>query len=147
MIAGKVEVFNVVRDKLTKMRIASLKRGTIIIFVYDVDVKKTTILEQNIKLLKSYGFTTIYHVQSLQNFEDEIVHSTSLKNINDCFSTESSDEFKARFLAHKDILTKLKEIGFNDAKLWSIVNRYPPFCVYASQSSLDFVHMKNDKIK
>lgn len=77
--AGKVEVFNIIQSPLSRMRAAMLRRGTIVILVYDTDVLKTDILKRNVKILKESGASAIYHVQSLQNFEDEIVYATSLQ--------------------------------------------------------------------
>lgn len=137
---GKVEVFNVIRDRISKFRIAALKRNTIIVLVYDVDVRIVNIPDENIRLLKSAGFSYIHHIQSLDCFEDEIVYSSSLNDINDCFKTERVDGFKARFIEHKDILTKLKSIEFDPKKMWSRVNQKSPFALYSRQSSLDFIH-------
>lgn len=137
---GKVEVFNVIRDRISKFRIATLKRNTIIVLVYDVDVRRVNILDENIRLLKSAGFSYIHHIQSLDCFEDEILYSSSLNDINDCFKTERVDGFKARSIEHKDILTKLKSIGFNPKKMWSRANQRSPFAIYSRQTLLDFIH-------
>lgn len=87
-----------------------LQRGTIVILVYDTDVWKTDTLERNVKILKESGVSAIYHVQSLQNFEDEIVYATSLQDINDFFHTSRHGEFKSAFIAHKDIVAKLEKM-------------------------------------
>ena len=140
--AGKVEVFNIIQSPLSRMRAAMLKRGTIVILVYDTDVWKTDVLERNVKILKESGVSAIYHVQSLQNFEDEIVYATSLQEINDFFHTSRRGEFKSAFIAHKDIVAKLQKMDFDDQKIWSRVNEKEPFGEYSSQKSLDFIHGK-----
>lgn len=109
IVAGKVEVFNIIQSPLSRMRAAMLQRGTIVILVYDTDVWKTDTLERNVKILKESGVSAIYHVQSLQNFEDEIVYATSLQDINDFFHTSRHGEFKSAFIAHKDIVAKLEK--------------------------------------
>lgn len=119
-----------------------LKRGTIVILVYDTDVWKTDVLERNVQILKESGVSAIYHVQSLQNFEDEIVYATSLQEINDFFHTSRRGEFKSAFIAHKDIVAKLQKMDFDDQKIWSRVNEKEPFGEYSSQKSLDFIHGK-----
>ena len=63
LLAGKVEVFNFITEKLTSQRIAVLNPETIVILVYDIDVDKTDILEENIKKLNSFGFKRIHHIQ------------------------------------------------------------------------------------
>ena len=42
---GRVEVFNVIKDKITIPRIAQLKKESHIIFVYDTDISKTDVLK------------------------------------------------------------------------------------------------------
>lgn len=48
VLSGKVEVFNFINNKISNQRIAVLKRNTIIILVYDIDVEKTQVFEENI---------------------------------------------------------------------------------------------------
>jgi len=71
--SGKVTVFNFINKKLDYSRIRVLDRNTIIILVYDIDVNITKTLEYNLSLLKKFGFNKIYHIQSINNFEDELV--------------------------------------------------------------------------
>ena len=75
-----------------------LTPNTTIVLVYDIDVEYIHILEKNIMTLKKYGFKEIYHIQSIKNFEDELLYSSKLKNINDLFNTEGVKEFKLAFL-------------------------------------------------
>ncbi|SCI29950.1 Uncharacterised protein [uncultured Blautia sp.] len=49
---GKVEKFNVVSEELTKLRIMSLKMGTIVVLVFDTDAGNINTLKKNIKFLK-----------------------------------------------------------------------------------------------
>ena len=48
LLAGKVEVFNFVRDRFSELRIRTLKSKSIIILVYDIDVPMTSVLKHNI---------------------------------------------------------------------------------------------------
>ena len=142
LLAGKVEVFNIVSKKLSNQRIAVLKPDTIIILVYDTDIQQTEILEENIKKLEKYGFKKIYHVQSIYNFEDEIVYSTSLKRIGDMYGTSGRDEFKKIFLRQNNLLSKLEKIGFDKDKLWCRLNDKPPFNKFSSQDALKLIKKK-----
>lgn len=139
--SGKVEVFNFINKRITDQRIMALKRKTIIVLVYDIDVEKTDILEENVNRLESNGFK-VYHVQSIKNFEDEIVFSTNLKNINDMFNTESLDEFKHRFISQDRIDKKLDKIKFDKSKIWSRLNRKEPFNKHSKKESLDLIRKK-----
>ena len=53
IIPGKVQIFNVMQEKITNPRLMSLKADTIVILVFDTDVGETTTLLDNIKILKS----------------------------------------------------------------------------------------------
>ena len=117
---GKIEIINPATKEITKLRIAQLKNDTAVALVYDVDYINEKILERNIANLRSNkNVKEIYHIQSINNFEDEIKYSTKVKNINDIFSTKSSNEFKNKFISHPDIVHKLRNIDFSIKLIWS----------------------------
>lgn len=116
---------------------------TEIVLVYDIDVTKLDVLKKNIKKLNKAGFKKIYHIQSIKNFEDEIVFSSNIKNINIFFNTNSVDEFKELFINHKDIVNKLKTFSFDVNRIWSRENKKPPFNVYSNKKDLDFIRKTN----
>ena len=59
ILPGKVEVLNVVQDKISNQRLMVLNPKTNIILVYDIDVEQTEILKYNINLLKKHNFKNI----------------------------------------------------------------------------------------
>ena len=137
---GKVEVFNFIQKRISNQRLLSLNKNTVIILVYDIDVEKTEVLEENIKKLNEFDFK-VYHIQSIRNFEDEIVYSTDLKKINDMFSTESVDEFKNYFIHQDRLVSRLKKEKIKVDKIWSRVNKKQPFDKYSNEESLRFIKM------
>ncbi|MBO4666661.1 MAG: hypothetical protein J5666_00840 [Bacilli bacterium] len=139
--SGKVEVFNFINKRITNQRLMTLKKRTIIILVYDIDIEKTEVLEENIKRLKECGFE-VYHVQSIKNFEDEIVYSTSLKNINEMYETTNKVTFKKRFLSQSDLDKRLEKVNFNHSLIWSRINTSKPFAIYSNQRGLDLIKKK-----
>ncbi len=139
ILPGKVEVLNVVQDKISNQRLMVLNPKTNIILVYDIDVEQTEILKYNINLLKKHNFKNIYHIQSINNFEDELVYATSLKRINDMYHTVSVDEFKTKFVHQNDLLSKLKRINYDNSKMWSRVNTKEPFGVYSKKEDLTII--------
>jgi len=141
-ISGKVTVFNFINKKLDYSRIRVLDRSTIIILVYDIDVNVTKTLEYNLSLLKKFGFNKIYHIQSINNFEDEIVFSTDIPNINKLFNTQGNDEFKSEFIHCSNIIKKLNDVKFNVDKIWSRVNTKEPFNKYSNFESLKIIKTK-----
>lgn len=139
VLPGKVEVLNVVNEKISKQRLMVLKPKTNIILIYDIDVENTEILNYNIEMLKKYNFKNIYHIQSINNFEDELVFSTSLKRINEMYNTVSVDEFKTKFVHQNDLLSKLKRINYDNSKMWSRVNNREPFKKYSRKEDLAII--------
>ena len=70
---GKVEVRNLLFDKLSNSKVMSIKRGTKVVIVFDTDIKQVDILNDNIDALLSVGVEVIF-IPSINNFEDEIVN-------------------------------------------------------------------------
>lgn len=139
--SGKVDVFNFINNRISNQRLTALNKRTIIILVYDIDVEKIDILDENTKKIKDAGFR-VYHIQSIKCFEDEMVFSTNLKDINDMFDTENMEEFKHRFINQKNIDKKLERISFNINKIWSRLNTREPFKKYAKKESLNLIRNK-----
>lgn len=129
-LVGRIDVINPAEHILSKLRISQLKKDTTVVLVYDTDAANEKILEENVdSLKKSKNIKAIYHVQSVENFEDEISRSCKLSSVNDIFKTKSPNEFKTKFLSHKDIAKKLLSIGFDIELIWvkesQNVTKYP----------------------
>ena len=119
---GKVEIFNVAKEKLSLAKVLSIPKDTIVVLQYDTDVANIEVIRYNVELLtkfKNAKRIEIIHVISVLNFEDEILRSTSLKNINSLFNTNGTAEFKYKFIHHKDIVTKLNSVSFSLDKMYS----------------------------
>lgn len=142
ILSGKVEVLNVINEEITNLRLINIKKNSIIILVYDIDIEKTEILERNIEKLKKYGFKKIIHIQSINNFEDEIIYATNINKINDMFNTTSISSFKKEFIRHQNILHKLETIHFDYNKLWSRKNTKLPFEKYSNNKDLEYIKIK-----
>ena len=136
---GKVEKLNFVFEKLTPAKAMSIKKGTKVVIIFDTDVDQIDIFENNIDILIKHGDVdgrNIILVPSVINFEEEIVYSCeSINNINDIFNTKGKEEFKNKFINHKDLVSKLYSVGFDINKMWS---RDPkrPFDRYKNHSLL-----------
>ena len=81
----------------------------------------------------------VYHIQSIRNFEDEIVYSTKLKNINAMYGTENVEEFKNYFIHQDKLANRLNKENFEVEKIWSRVNKKAPFDKYSNEESLKFI--------
>lgn len=139
VVSGKVDVLNVVNTKISDSRLLTLKKGTIIILVYDIDKGNFEILKDNIKKLRDNNFKNIIHIQSIKNFEDEIVFSTTIKKIEELFNTQGVNDFKKKFISQKDILVKLNSVKFDYHKIWSRINKDEPFSVYSNEYYLKYI--------
>ena len=138
LVPGRVEIFNIVAERLTCLRIQAIKRGSKVVFIYDTDVKKIGIFEENIDALLKYSDITlkdIIFVPSVKNLEEEIEYCCNIKAIGELLNTNGKAEFKKKFINHKDIVGKLVSVGFDFDKLWS---RTPngPFEIYKNNSKL-----------
>ncbi len=138
-LPGKVDVINVVNEKISRQRLMVLNPKTIIVLIYDIDVENTKILDYNIDMLRKYKFNNIYHIQSINNFEDELVYATSLKSINDMYNTSDVDEFKTKFMHQNNLLSKLKSINYDNSKMWSKINKKVPFNKYSRKEDLTII--------
>ena len=130
LISGRVDVFNVIQNKLSKQRILSIRPHATIILVYDIDVKDDSKLIENVEVLKKHGFNNIFHIQSVANFEDEILFTCQIKNIHQLFQTQGLDEFKTNFIHCNNILNKLATVNFEINKLWTRKTKELPFSKY-----------------
>lgn len=127
---GKVEVFNIMTQKITPMRLINFSAGTTLVLVYDTDKSPTEIFENNLKQLKNNKkISKIIHVQSVKNFEEEIVYSSNVKCINEVFNTIGIIEFKKKFIS-ANIENKMKTINFDFKKIWSRKSKLEEFKKY-----------------
>ena len=129
-LPGKVEVFNFVNEKLSKAKARTINKSMLVAIVFDTDVENVDTLDSNIALLKKVSELDDNHiilVPSIKNFEDELVYSIrpKLKDINELFNTKSVAEFKRKFIAHSNIVSKLENVGFRFELMWSRNGQYP----------------------
>ncbi len=65
---GKIQVVNVVQEKLTDLKLRVLAEGTILIFVFDTDTGNIDILNENIrKAKKSSRVKDVYCITQVKN--------------------------------------------------------------------------------
>lgn len=135
---GKVEVLNVASKELSEARILAIKKNTQIILIYDIDKGNLEILKNNVKKLQLYGFKKIYHIQSIINFEEELLYCTNLKSIDEMFGTVGLTNFKQKFINHKNIISKLQSVGFDKNKIWSRKTK-GSFSIYFNENDQKFI--------
>lgn len=144
-VEGRVEVRNLINTKMTKAFARTIERNTKIVIVADIDVENTSLLDDNINTLIEVSRIKredIYLVLSVNNFEEELLYSCEgISNIHQLFSTKGINEFKKKFIAHKDIYSKMISVKFNIETIWS---RKPTgeFEKYSNDSR--FIKVKNN---
>ena len=59
-------------------------------------------------------------MQSVKTLEDELVYACKdIQDVNRLLNTTCKEDFKKKLIKHKDIVTKLKSVGFDMNKMWS----------------------------
>lgn len=90
IIPGKVQILNVVQERLSDMKLRTLHAGTILVFVFDTDVGDPAILNENItKAKQSSNIKDVYCVPQVKNIEDELIRAMGLKNIEELLNSRA----------------------------------------------------------
>ena len=121
ILPGKVHVFNTVSERVSNARLMTLKQGTNVVLIFDTDVEKRDILNENIRLFRECSnVSAVYTIPQNKNLEDEIVRSCDIKDVRDFFGNKSVKAFKSSFIKEKDLKKKLDEKKFDLQKMWSV---------------------------
>lgn len=119
IIPGKVQKFNVVEKLLNNNHIMSLKEGTHVVLVFDIDTDNVEILKQNIRFLNTQKTVKeVICVMQVQNLEDELVRCCNIRQIKELTKSKSNKDFKTDVLHISNLEKRLKECGFDFSKLW-----------------------------
>ena len=130
IVPGKVDVFNVIQQKLTKLRLMSLKPDTIVILIFDTDNGESATLLENIKFLKQ----DVLCITQVKNLEDELIRSCDIKQIKELTGSKSNKDYKRDLIKDNTFDQKLKKHKFDFGLFWSSVD-------------VDFKDIRNDAIK
>lgn len=106
---GKVAVFDVVKRRMSKNKLMQLKQGTTIVLVFDTDTNDAIILKENIEMIKSQSFIKeVICVTQVQNLEDELERSCSIKSAKELTGSRSITDYKRTLNKEKNLGAKLK---------------------------------------
>ena len=122
---GKVEVFNVVQDKLNAIRIRTLKSGTTVILVYDTDIDvNTETLKYNVEFLKSQSAVKkVICIPQVKNLEDELLRACNINNVTQITNSASKKDYKADLIKCTNLGSRLKKCGFDITKFWNEIHK------------------------
>lgn len=122
LIPGNVIIHNVVQKSIPKAYIASFGRNAYVTMVFDTDIAQTTILKENISLLKKHcaGVKLVYLAQVL-NLEDELARATDVKNAANLTKSPNVRTFKSDFIRMKvkDCRNALERHHLDMKVLWT----------------------------
>lgn len=139
---GKIQVLNVVQERLTDLKLRVLSEGTILIFVFDTDTGNIEILSENIKRAKkSFRVKNVYCITQVKNLEDELIRSTNIKRIDELLESKSKSNFKRDFIKEKNLKQKLEAHSFDLKMLWC-KEPQSPFNIIKNEA----YKVKNEKI-
>ncbi len=139
LVAGKVNVLNVVQNPISISFLLGIKENSRIIFVFDTDIdSNTSILKANIESVKKYcKKPEIITIPQINNLEDELKRSTNVKKITDITKSKSISDFKRDFCGLTNCRNSLEKHKFDIKKLW---NKKP-------KNNFSFVEQLSHKIK
>lgn len=124
IIAGKVDVLNVMQEEITDLKLRTLPYKVTIILVFDTDKANLEILNRNLHKLRAFSqVKEVWCVKQVPNLEGELERSTNLKDIKQLFGCDGINEFKEKFIKEKNLYKKLMEIGFVLEKMWICSDR------------------------
>ena len=120
LYSGKIKIINTIQNKVSNSILRTLERETVVVLVFDTDVKKIDILDENIKLIKnSNNVKDVICIPQIKNLEDELIYSTNINKIVDLLESKSKKDFKNDFNNCKNLMKKLEDKEFKISKLWS----------------------------
>lgn len=117
LYSGKIKIINIIQNKIPNSILKTLERETVVVLVFDTDVEKIDILDENIRLImRSNNVKDVICILQIKNLEDELIYSTK---IIDLLESKSKKDFKNDSNNCKNLLKKLEEKEFKISKLWS----------------------------
>ena len=117
---GKVDVLNVVTEKITDLRLRTLSLGTMVVLVFDVDAGSRDILNTNIQKLKNcQAVTEVVTIPQVPRLEIELVRSCNIRQIKELLNSRSNDDFKRDVMRVTNLDAKLREHQFDIDQFWS----------------------------
>ena len=120
LYSGKIKIINTIQNKVPNSILRILERETVVVLVFDTDVEKIDILDENIKLImSSNNVKDVICIPQIKNLEDELIYSTNINKIVDLLESKSKTNFKNDFNNCKNLMKKLEDKEFKISKLWS----------------------------
>ena len=95
LYSGKIKIINTIQNKVPNSILRTLERETVVVLVFDTDVEKIDILDENIRLImSSNNVKDVICIPQIKNLEDELIYSTNINKIVDLLESRSDKDFK-----------------------------------------------------
>lgn len=125
IVTGKVQKLNVIQDKINYNILRTLKKGTIVVLIFDTDTDNVDTLNNNIQKLKECSFVSkIVTIPQVPDLESELIRSCNIKKITQLLNSRSKKDFKSDLIHITNLDIKLKEHEFDINLFW---NQQPDF--------------------
>lgn len=120
IVPGKIEKFNAVQNEFNARKLMTLKKGTVVILIFDVDTNNSDILDKNVQFLKRQSIISdVICITQVNNLEDELRRSCKIKEIKELTGSKSNTEFKSDMIKDNNLKKKLKDKDFDFSKFWN----------------------------
>lgn len=120
IIPGRVKVFNVIKNELSRSQLLMIQPGTTVVLVFDTDVTITDKLQRNIRLIDQYCVRTkLVFLPQVLNLEDELVRCTDVRSPAELTHSKSAKDFKRDFCALKNARDVLNRHQLDVLRLWA----------------------------
>ncbi len=124
--SGRVDVLNVVTERITDLRLRTLTLGTTVVLVFDTDRSDRTILDENLRTLSRHrNVKEIITIPQVSKLEDELVRSCTIRQIKELLNSRTNGEFKHDVLGVTNLDAKLRQHQFDINKFWTTTPPVP----------------------
>ena len=120
IIPGRVKKWNVIDRVLPNSILNTIQPGSIVVLVFDTDVKTSGSLGKNIQMLKKIvSKVMIVCLPQVLNLEDELERCTDVKNVKELIKSKSRSDFRRDFCRLTDCRQALDIHHFEIGKMWA----------------------------
>lgn len=125
ILPGKVQVFNITQERLTKLRLRNLKMGTKVVLIFDTDAGNIVTFKTNVALLdKASNVSEVITIPQVRNLEEELIRSCDIKQIKELLGSKSNKDFKRYLLKTTNLASKLIEHKFDFDVFWNTDDKW-----------------------
>ena len=118
--AGKVQVFNVVQNKINQTRLMGLQRNTCVVLVFDTDHGTPSLLQENIRIIQKHqNVSNVICITQVRNLEDELIRSCQIRSIRELTGSKSDSNYKSDLIHCSNLDQRLKSVGFDIKLIWA----------------------------